>query len=108
VIRDLGSFTRMGLLEDLEHPGDIWWVQIADTAGGGRDRRGDGRRQKDHRPACDERVRGPKTQPLLSYAYLLISSRVLLTVWIALSASPLALWNLGDTILCVMPHTLQN
>ncbi len=30
---------------------------------GGRGWRGDGRRQKDHRPACGERVRGPKTQP---------------------------------------------
>ena len=30
---------------------------------GGRGWRGDGRRQKNHRPACGERVRGPKTQP---------------------------------------------
>ena len=35
MIRDFGSFTRRGLLADLVHPAEIWWGQIADTAGVG-------------------------------------------------------------------------
>ena len=35
MIRDFGSFTRTGLLADLERPAEIWWGQIADTAGEG-------------------------------------------------------------------------
>ena len=54
------SFTRRGLLADLERPAEIWvgvvGGYISDRAGGGgvRGRRGDGRGQKDHRPACGE------------------------------------------------------
>ena len=33
MIRDFGSFTRRGLLADLEHPAEIWWGHIADRAG---------------------------------------------------------------------------
>ena len=36
MIRDFGSFTRRGLLADLECPVEIWWGQIADRAGGGK------------------------------------------------------------------------
>ena len=43
-------------MADLEHPAEMWWEQITDRAGG-RDRRGDGRRQKDHQPACGESER---------------------------------------------------
>ena len=57
---DFGSFTRRGLLTALERPAEIWWGQIADRVGeeggGGRDQRGDGIIQKDHRPSCGERV----------------------------------------------------
>ena len=35
MIRDIGSFTRRGLLADLESPAEIWWEEIADRAGGG-------------------------------------------------------------------------
>ena len=35
MIRDFGSFTRRGLLADLERPTEIWWGQIADRAVGG-------------------------------------------------------------------------
>ena len=35
MIRDFGSFTRRGLLADLERLAEIWWGQIADRAGGG-------------------------------------------------------------------------
>ena len=35
MIRDFGSFTRRGLLVDLELPGEIWWGQIAERAGVG-------------------------------------------------------------------------
>ena len=38
MIRDFGSFTRRGLLADLERSAEIWWGQIADTAGGGETR----------------------------------------------------------------------
>ena len=68
VIRDFGSFTRRGLLADLERPAEIWWGQIAERAGG-RGWRGDGRRQKDHRPACGERVRGPKTPIMMTSSF---------------------------------------
>ena len=34
MIRDFGSFTRRGLLSDLERPAEIWWGHIANTAGG--------------------------------------------------------------------------
>ena len=34
MIRDFGSFTRRGLLADLEHPAEIWWGHIADRAWG--------------------------------------------------------------------------
>ena len=34
MIRDFGSFTRRGLLADIERPTEIWWGQIADRAGG--------------------------------------------------------------------------
>ena len=34
MIRDFGSFTRRGLLVDLERPAEIGWGQIADRAGG--------------------------------------------------------------------------
>ena len=37
VSSDSCSFTRRGLLADLERPAEIWWGQIADTAGGGRE-----------------------------------------------------------------------
>ena len=61
MIRDFGSFTRRGLLRTLsalrKYGGDK-----LQTEQEGRHRKGDGRRQKDHRPACGERVRGPKTQ----------------------------------------------
>ena len=36
MILDFGSFTRRGLLADLKRPVEIWWGQIADTAGGGK------------------------------------------------------------------------
>ena len=32
MIGDVGSFTRRGLLVDLERPAEIWWEQIADRA----------------------------------------------------------------------------
>ena len=35
MIRDFGSFTRRGLLADLELPAEIWWGQITERAGGG-------------------------------------------------------------------------
>ena len=35
MIRDFDSFTRRGLLADLEHPAEIWWGQIADRVLGG-------------------------------------------------------------------------
>ena len=35
MIRDFGSFTRRGLLADLERPAEMWWGQIAERAGGG-------------------------------------------------------------------------
>ena len=35
MIRDFDSFTRSGLLADLERPVEMWWGQIADRAGGG-------------------------------------------------------------------------
>ena len=34
MIRDFGSFTRRGLLADLERPAEMWWGQIVDIAGG--------------------------------------------------------------------------
>ena len=34
MIRDFGSFTRRGLLVDLEHPAEMWWGQIGERAGG--------------------------------------------------------------------------
>ena len=34
MIRDFGSFTRRGLLADLEHPAEMWWGQIVERAGG--------------------------------------------------------------------------
>ena len=34
MIRDLGSFTRRGLLADLVRPAEIWWGYIADRARG--------------------------------------------------------------------------
>ena len=34
MILDFGSFTRRGLLADLERPVEIWWGQIADRAEG--------------------------------------------------------------------------
>ena len=34
VSSDFGSFTKRGLLADLEQPVEIWWGQIADRAGG--------------------------------------------------------------------------
>ena len=30
-----GSFTRRGLLADLERPAEMWWGQITERAGGG-------------------------------------------------------------------------
>ena len=33
MILDFSSFTRRGLLADLEHPAEIWWGQIADSRG---------------------------------------------------------------------------
>ena len=35
MIRNFGSFTRRGLLADLERPAEMWWGQIAERAGGG-------------------------------------------------------------------------
>ena len=46
----------------LEHPAEKWRV-ISQTEQGWRDHRRDGRRQKDHRPACGELLREPETQP---------------------------------------------
>uniref|UniRef100_A0A8C4R7I0 Spermatogenesis associated 20 n=1 Tax=Eptatretus burgeri TaxID=7764 RepID=A0A8C4R7I0_EPTBU len=43
-------------MADLERPAEMWWGQIAERAGEAGDQRGDGRRQKDHRPACGERA----------------------------------------------------
>ena len=64
VILDFGSFTRKGLLADLERLAEIWGVgDISQTEQEGRGQRGDGRRQKDHRHACSERVRDPMTLP---------------------------------------------
>ena len=34
MIRDFGSFTRRGLLADLERPAEMWWGQIAESRGG--------------------------------------------------------------------------
>ena len=34
VSSDSGSFTRRGLLADLERPAEMWWGQIAERAGG--------------------------------------------------------------------------
>ena len=36
-------------MADIERPAEIWWGHITDRGGRGRDRRGDGRRPKDHR-----------------------------------------------------------
>ena len=36
MIRDFGSFTRRGLLADLERPAEMWWGQIAERARGGK------------------------------------------------------------------------
>ena len=36
MIHDFGSFTRRGLLADLERPVEMWWGQIAERAGGGK------------------------------------------------------------------------
>ena len=43
MIRDFGSFTRRGLLADLERPAEMWWGQIAERAwgGGGRGEAGE-------------------------------------------------------------------
>ena len=35
MVLDFGSFTRRGLLADVECPAEIWWGHIADRAGGG-------------------------------------------------------------------------
>ena len=35
MILDFGSYTKRGVLADLEHPAEIWVGQIADRAGGG-------------------------------------------------------------------------
>ena len=35
MIRDFGSFTRRGLLADLERPAEMWWGQIAEREQGG-------------------------------------------------------------------------
>ena len=48
MILDFGSFTRKGLLVDLERPVEIWVGDISQTEQGAAGRRGDGRRQKDH------------------------------------------------------------
>ena len=63
MIRDFGSFTRRGLLADLEHPAETWWGQIADRAGGGKTGEDTVEDRKTTGPACGERVRGPNTLP---------------------------------------------
>ena len=35
MIRDFGSFTRRGLLADLERLAELWWGQIAEREQGG-------------------------------------------------------------------------
>ena len=58
MIRDFGSFTRRGLLADLECPAEIWVRvgHITDRAVGGKDWGGDSRRQKTtNLPAVRER-----------------------------------------------------
>ena len=58
MILHFGSFTRRGFLVDLERPEELLGGQITDRVGGGGEgQRGDGTRQKDHRPASGERVR---------------------------------------------------
>ena len=64
MIRDFGSFTRSGLLADLECPAEIWWEQIAERAAGAGCETGEEMvedRKTNDQPAV--RVRGPKTQP---------------------------------------------
>ena len=39
MIRYFGSFTRRGLLADVEHPEEIWWGHIADRVGVGGETR---------------------------------------------------------------------
>jgi len=34
VIRDFGSFTRRGLLADLERPAEMWWAKLQREQGG--------------------------------------------------------------------------
>ena len=53
MIRDLGSFTRTGLLADLERPAEIWWGQIADRAGGGGGRGKTGEETVEDRKTTD-------------------------------------------------------
>ena len=34
MIHDFGSFTRRGLLADLERPAEMWWGRIRESRGG--------------------------------------------------------------------------
>ena len=75
MILDFGILSRRGLLADLEHPAEILAGQTADRAGWGHGWRGDGRRQKDHRPACGERVR-PKDSASLQEIPIILNALV--------------------------------
>ena len=49
-------------MADLERPAEIWGVHISDIAGGGSAGE-ETEKDKDHLPACGERVRDPKIEP---------------------------------------------
>ena len=60
MIRDFGSFTRRGLLADLERPVEMWWGQIGEREQGGKA----GEETVEDRKTTDlPAVRDPKTQP---------------------------------------------
>ena len=63
MILDFRSFTRRGFSADLERPVEIYGGQITDSIGGGKAGEETAVEDKDHRPACSERVRDLKTQP---------------------------------------------
>ena len=60
MIRDFGSFTRRGLLADLDCPAEIW-ADISQTEQGAETGE-ETVEDKDQPPACRLRVRDPKTQ----------------------------------------------
>ena len=57
MILDFGTFTRRGLLADLEHPAEIFGGQSR----GCKAREESVEDRKTTGPACDERVEDPKT-----------------------------------------------